>query len=234
VGDTPSGPRLYREFQQLPSGPLEALEAITAATGPDDPDYRTPWPQDFFRAVRVDPDAIEVEVGDWSGPQVPITRAEAELFLQQVVYTVQAATHEDTLPVVFDGNPLAGFDVEGFDDARSVIGRERAAENDVLAPMSVSDPVEGLHVQGSFVARGRGNSSESNVLWRIVRGDDVVLDGFTTAEGWGDRLYPWETEPIDVSELPPGEYTFVAATDDPSGGAEGYGSFTDTRTIIVD
>ncbi len=32
-----------------------------------------------------------------------------------------------------------------------------------------------------------------------------------------DKLYPWETE-IDVSDLAPGDYTFAAMTDDPSGG----------------
>jgi hypothetical protein len=48
-----------------------------------------------------------------------------------------------------------------------------------------------------------------------------------------DRLYPWETE-IDVSDLEPGTYTFAAMTDDPSGGAEGPGATTDTRTIVVE
>ena len=36
-----------------------------------------------------------------------------------------------------------------------------------------------------------------------------------------------------MSDLTPGTYTFVAMTDDPSGG-EGLGPFTDTRTIIVE
>ena len=53
-----------------------------------------------------------------------------------------------------------------------------------------------------------------------------------TAEGWMDKLYPWKAD-IDVSRLPAGDYTFVAMTDDPSGG-EGLGPFTDTRTIIVE
>ena len=70
--------------------------------------------------------------------------------------------------------------------------------------------------------------------WQIRdASDEVVLDGFATAEGAIDRLYKWETEPIDVSDLAPGTYTFVAMTDDPSGG-EGTGPFTDTRTIIVE
>ena len=47
-----------------------------------------------------------------------------------------------------------------------------------------------------------------------------------------DKLYPWETE-VDVSDLEPGTYTFVALTDDPSGGAEGGGPTEDSKTIVV-
>ena len=89
-------------------------------------------------------------------------------------------------------------------------------------------------MKGSFVARGRANSFEATVPWQIRRGtDEPVAEGFATAEGTGDRLYRWETE-VDVSDLAAGTYTFVAMTDDPSGGTEGFGPFTDTRTIIVE
>ena len=107
-------------------------------------------------------------------------------------------------------------------------------QNDVLALMSVSDPSEGLHVQ-ALVRRERPG--------QLVRGDRAVGDPrcvrrgrarrLHDREGTIDRLYKWETEPIDVSDLAPGTYTFVAMTDDPSGG-EGPGPFTDTRTIIVE
>jgi len=108
----------------------------------------------------------------------------------------------------------------------------REPELDVLSLVSVSDPAEGQVVDGTFTARGRASSFEATVPWQISRDDDVVLDGFATAEGWVDGLYPWETE-IDVSGLGPGAYTFEARTDDPSGGAEGAGPYSDTRTIVV-
>jgi len=70
------------------------------------------------------------------------------------------------------------------------------------------------------------------VPWEVRDGSGKkVLDGFATAEGWGDRLYPWESQ-VDVSGLSPGTYTFVAMTDDPSGG-EGAGPTEDTKTIII-
>ena len=53
------------------------------------------------------------------------------------------------------------------------------------------------------------------------------------AQGWGpDKLFPWELT-VDVSTLAPGTYTFVAMNDDPTGGAEGHGPATDSRTIVV-
>ena len=61
---------------------------------------------------------------------------------------------------------------------------------------------------------------------------EVVLDGFSTAEGWIEHLYPWEAE-VDVSGLEPGTYTFAVMTDDPSGG-EGPGPTEDTKTIVVE
>ncbi len=100
--------------------------------------------------------------------------------------------------------------------------------------MSISDPVEGRTVSGRFTARGVANSPEGNVLWRIEdTAGGVALDGFATATGANDRLYFWETE-IDVSALAAGTYTFVASTDDPSGGTEGFGPTSDTRTIVVE
>ncbi len=61
----------------------------------------------------------------------------------------------------------------------------------------------------------------------------VVLTYSAMAKGWEGRLYPWQAE-IDVSGLAPGTYTFVAMTDDPTGGAEGGGPTSDTRTIVVE
>jgi hypothetical protein len=74
---------------------------------------------------------------------------------------------------------------------------------------------------------------EAWVGWQILKGDEVVKEGFGTAEGWGDRLYPWEVE-VDVTDLAPGSYTFKAMNDDPSGGAEGNGPHFDTKTITIE
>jgi Immunoglobulin-like domain of bacterial spore germination len=228
VGDTPTGPRLYREWQLMSGGPLAALQAITEAQGPDDPDYTTVWPKGEFTSVSIDGDSINVGVDVKHLARPGFTRAERGLFMQQVVYTVQAAVGQ-TLPVEFSDYPFA--DAPGSTTI-SIGSIGRAPENEVLSPVSISDPAEGTRVSGSFVARGRANSFEATVPWQIRRGtDELVAQGSAMAEGTGDHLYAWETK-IDVSDLTPGTYTFVAMTDDPS--AEGPGPTYDTRTIIIE
>lgn len=213
IGDTPRGPRLYREYDTVPAGdPLQAaLDRIQQP--PSDPDYRTPWQPGYFGDVTVDEDGIHVE-RNVNGPM-------DDLAVQQVVYTLQGAAGSE-LPV--------WLTLEG---QRGDAPYLSAPQNDVLSLMSISDPAEGNEYSGSFTARGRANSNEATVRWELRDvNDEVVHEGFTTADGWMDRLYEWEAE-VDLTGLPSGSYTFVAHTDDPSGGAEGFGPDSDTRSIIV-
>ena len=104
---------------------------------------------------------------------------------------------------------------------------------DVLSLVNVTSPEQGASVEGDTLeASGVASSFEATVPWEVQQGGKVVLDGFATAEGWMDKLYPWQTT-IDVSGLQPGDYTFVARTDDPSGGAEGAGPSEDTKDFTL-
>lgn len=98
--------------------------------------------------------------------------------------------------------------------------------------ITLAQPAEGATVSGSFTASGKANSPEANVPWEVRnQSGKVVLHGFATAAGWMDKLYPWKTK-VDVSKLKPGSYTFVAKTDDPSGG-EGKAAQQVGATITV-
>jgi hypothetical protein len=231
VGDGPRGPRLFREFDVVSAedqlaGALARLQAT-----PADPDYRTPWPQGTFSGASFAGDLVTVNLTDASLHDRPagMSSDEAEIAIQQVVYTMQAAVQaRAAVEFKLDGNPV--------DQVLGVPTSEPLAEDpqtDVLSLMSITSPSEGESVSGSLTADGVGSSFEANVQWQIKQGDEVVKSGSTTAEGWMDKLYPWQTEAIDVSDLTPGDYTFVAMTDDPSGGAEGNGPDVDTRTITV-
>lgn len=232
AGQTPQGLRLYREFRAVPAGDA-LVAAVGLLSGGDvlDPDYRSLFPGGSFASVVHDEDAgrIVAELRDdgWVERPADMTGSDARLAVQQLVHTAQAAVQE-RVPVVvtLDGTPTSLF---GLDTADGVRNDDPL---DVLALVSVTAPEQGGTVRGSFRASGVASAFEANVPWQLRRGDEVVLEGFATAEGWMDRLYPWQTEEIDVSGLEPGAYTFVASTGDASSG-EGPGPTTDSKEIEV-
>jgi len=84
--------------------------------------------------------------------------------------------------------------------------------------ITLAAPAEGATVSGSFEASGEANSPEANVPWEVRdTTGETVLEGAATAEGWMNKLYPWTTT-VDVSDLEPGTYLFIARTDDTSDG----------------
>jgi hypothetical protein len=232
AGETPQGYRLFREFRQVEAdNPFEEAVALMVAGDTLDPDYTTLWTEGSFDSISFSDGAgaVVAQVPDDHWAEVPgdMTEEQARLALQQLVYTVQGIQQERVPVLVQNGADPAtiyGIDTEG--------GVKAAKQLDVLAFMNVTTPEEGQSVSGSFTATGVGSSFEATVLWEVRdAGGAAVLDGFTTAEGWMDKLHPWEAE-VDVSGLAPGSYTFVAMTDDPSGG-EGGGPTEDTKTIVV-
>jgi hypothetical protein len=237
LGDAAAGTRLYREFRRLDvTDPLEAgLSALEAR--PLDPDYRTPWRAGSFRSATFDgvgaDGAVGIELGsDLTRRPAGLSAGDARMAVQQVVYTMQAAVQARAAVDFY----LEGRRVPTVYGVPTPPGLRNAPPLDVRSLISVTAPEEGAVVSGRFTAYGVGSSVEANVPWEIRRGEQPVASGFTTAEGWADKLYPWRTAPIDVSRLAPGRYTFVATTDDPSAGeagAEGPGPDLDSRTIIV-
>lgn len=231
VGDTPQGPRLFAEQHAVSaSDPLNEAVGLMTSGGAKDPDYRTLYPVGSFGTIAHEGDSFVVPVPDdgWRQP-VDQTKREARLAVQQLIYTLQSAQGaQDPAEIVLGDTPeetLFGVDVSE--------GVTPAPELDVRALVNVTSPVEQETVSGSFTAEGVASSFEATVPWQVRDASgEVVLDGFSTAEGWIDKLYPWTAE-IDVSSLEPGEYSFVALTDDPSGG-EGGGPTEDSKAIVVE
>jgi hypothetical protein len=232
VGDGPRGPVLFREFRAVEAdNPLSEAAALLTAGDTLDPDYRTLFPGGSFGDITYDEAAnlITAAVPDdgWANPAAGMSKAEAKLAVQSLVYTLQGVVGERAPVIVtLGGEPtsLFGIDTSG--------GVKDAPQLDVLNLVSITAPEEGATVSGSFTASGIGSSFEATIPWEIRQGDQVVKEGFATAEGWMDQLYPWESK-VDVSDLAPGEYVFAAMTDDPSGG-EGFGPSEDTKTITVE
>ena len=230
VGQTPTGPRLYREFRagvRSDKNFADALSLVDAA--PTDPDYVTYWSEGQLLGASVEDGVIRVDVDP--AKTRPADVPDGALALQQLIFTVQGVAG-DRLPVQFvhDGNPVA--EVFGQPTSEPLTN---GAELDVLALASISDPAERRVVKDGFSARGVASSFEGTVPWQLKAADGtVVMQGSAQSYGWQDHLYPWATGRIDVSGLTPGEYTFQVSTDDPSGGTEGPGPTVDTRTVIVE
>jgi hypothetical protein len=233
VRDTPQGLRLAREFSTIAGDVDPQRDAVRIAVlgRALDPDYRTLWPSGSnVGAVSASGETITVDLlGDLHDRPVSMSQEEAELAVQQVIYSAQAVVGQGRLPVQLTLNGEPTDEVLGVPASEPLAN---APENDVLALVSVSSLSEGETVRDRFVVSGIANSFEATVPWQVRQGDQVVAEGFATADGWMDKLYPWTTQ-VNVSKLAPGTYTFAAMTDDPSGGAEGAGPTEDTKTITV-
>lgn len=243
VGQTTTGPRLFREFQAVTptSDPTEkvlsALQRLTFDLGPRDRDYVTLWPSDAFTAVEVDDDRIVVELGTEAALDPADPPGSAYLGVQQVVYTAEAALGE-RLPVAFerDGEP-----------AREVLGLRVGAQVDrdtsfgITAPVNISDPSEGLLVEdGTLSANGTMSTNVRRVEWTLSLDGDVVHQGEAThidIEGPDARATlgapGWETGEIDLSDVAPGTYVFTVTGLDVGQTSDTPSEFSDTRTITV-
>ncbi|MEJ7833823.1 MAG: Gmad2 immunoglobulin-like domain-containing protein [Nocardioides sp.] len=235
VGETPQGPKLFREFRKVEAdNPLEEAAALMVAGDAIDDDYGTLFPAGGFESVTFSEGAgafvVQLPDDGWKPPGPGMSKAQARLAVQQLVYTVQGVGQSRSPVLVQLGNKATTlFGIDTGD------GLKQAAQLDVLGLVNVTSPEEGATVSGSFTATGVASSFEATVPWEIRKGGPdgkVVRDGFATAAGWIDKLYPFETE-VDVSGLAPGDYSFVAMTDDPSGG-EGGGPTEDSKTITVE
>ena len=234
LGDTPTGVRLVREFRSVESaddGPAASVRLLT--TTPADPDYRTEWPDGAFTGAEVGGDRITVKLADPSLEERPgsMTEEEARASVQQVVYTLQAYAQE-RLPVEFTTPDGPADRVLGTASAEPVTATPPL---DVLSLVNLSAPDEGQVVSGRLSVEGVANSNEANVPWTLQdEGGRTIDEGAFTAKGWmGDQLFPFRGT-IDLSFVDPGTYTLVVTTDDASGGAEGPGAYSDSRTVVVE
>jgi hypothetical protein len=234
AGDAPRGTVLFREFQPAIGGDPVAQAAYAAVAGPPlDPDYRSLWPAGTEATASYDADVITVDLSGTGLHDRPqgMSKRDARLALQQVIYSVQGAAQERAgVQFLLDGQ-----------HTDQVLG-EPASEPLTNAPLSatvtlmnISTPEEGKIVSGDTLeAEGVANAFEATFQWEIRLGDQVVANDFGMAEQGGqvDKLFPWQVS-VDVSGLAPGTYTFVASNDDPSGG-EGPGPDSDSKTFVID
>jgi hypothetical protein len=235
VGDTNTGPRLFREFHQLEKAGTPARQvqiALEEALGDTalDPDYRSPWPaRTTVAGVTVDgseaPDVVYVDLTGTALHDRPpgMNEAEASMAVEQLVYTVQAVLQRRApVQLMFEG--------ERTDTILGVPTSEPLAEGDpmqVQGTVWIINPQDGDVVEGPIQVEGRGAFFEANVSWQLLRNGEVVDEGFTTAEE-GMVLSPYSFT-VDAE---PGDYVLRVYDADMSGG-EGNGEAEDTKRVTV-
>lgn len=237
AGETSSGLRLYREFQETETAdaPTAAVE-LAVTGGAQDPDYFSTWPEGTGVAgATYDGDVITVDLtGAPRERPAGMSEEQASLALEQLIYTAQAAFQQ--------GRPGVQFLLDGgrTDMVLGLPTSEPLANGPVLqtlALVSLTTPAEGAVLTGGTLqVSGVANSFEANVVVRLQRheGTEVLVEEPFTAEGWmGEKLFPFSGS-LDLGDVPPGTYLLIASTDDPSGGAEGHGPHVDTRTVVVE
>jgi len=234
VGDTPSGPRLYREFQQK-GGPFDLVDAAVsrAVTGAVlDPDYRSAWPAEAdAELVSASPDLLTVSItGDsaWTARPAGMSEEEARLAVQQVVYSAQAAFQSGTVPVqlLLDGQPVGLL--------LGVPASEPLDTDPILTTVSllnISTPGEGQVIGGDVLkVSGRANTFEGTVVLELFRGEESVRQKPIIADGTGgDRLWSFKGS-LSLTGLSPGTYVLKAWSEDASGQHE---ALEDTKTITI-
>jgi hypothetical protein len=158
-----------------------------------------------------------------------MSEAEAQIAVEQLIYTAQAAM-QTRAPVQFllGENPV--------DQVFGVPTSEPLVQGDVLKVMSlmnITTPEEGSTASGKFEATGVNNGFEGSVACYLRDGKRELWSGFGIGGFGPDKLFPWKLE-VDTAGIAPGTYTFFCSDDDPSGGAEGNGPFTDDKTIVIE
>ncbi len=232
VGDTARGAGLYREFQSLSvDDPLTAAVDRAISGSSLDADYRSHWPSSVDVEASYDGDRITV---DLSGPELrerpsSLSRREAELAVEQVVYTAQAVEQDSQAPVQLLIDGKHSDQVLGVPAAEPLA---RAPELDTRAHVNLSQPSDGATVRNRLHVEGVAASFEGNVPWQITdSGGTPVTDGYFTANA-PSRLSPFEGT-LDVSGLSPGTYELAVETENPGSGTEASEPDIDTRTFVV-
>jgi len=228
VGSTAAGPRLFAESHVVPNTTDSDLQVAVeeALRGdPIDPDYSPAFRNETSTArASTDGETITIDLSDDLGATVDMPDESGTAGVQALVWTAQAATSSQQ-PVRFtiDGRPTDR--VYNVDTSAPL---QRASADSILAAVSIATPAEGAVVPTRFEVSGQAATFEANVVWELKRGDEVVRNGFTTAEECC-TLSPYS---FTVTATP-GDYTLVVHDTDESDG-EGIGTSADTKRITVE
>lgn len=238
VGDTPDGARLYREFHKVAVGGQDARAGVgpalaEALTGdPLDPDYRVPWPAGTTlgpgrigegTAMTVAVDLVAPDGVDLTQRQPGLSDVDAELAIQQLVFTAQGAA-QARIPLRFTVGGRTVRQLLGVEVAREVTAADVL---EVQAPVQVTTPQEGDEVGSTFTVEGRAALFEGTYHWELVQDGTVIEKG----DGTATECCTQSPYRFRVPSVAPGDY--LLRVYDPAVSAEDGAAPEDTKQITV-
>ena len=113
-------------------------------------------------------------------------------------------------------------------------GVTHAPALETLNLVNITSPAQGDVVSGdTLTVTGVVNAFEGSGPCALIAGGEEVAVVPYQAEGWmEDRLFPFTVE-LPLADAGTGDVLVRCSTEDPSGGTEGSGSFTDDKLITV-
>jgi hypothetical protein len=206
VTDTPRGLKLVSEertssdFYDLNLQVITDL--VTGKIAPLDSDYVNLWGgTNTVNSVSITDSIATVDLGEIS---LNVGADGEQRAIDQIVWTITQLVPAVT-SVVFTVNGKTVESFAGHVDTTATFTRAVAYE--VLNPIQISSINENALTVVPLTISGQACTFEANVVWKLLRDELVVSEGFTTATvGCPDRGN-WS---ISFEALEPGEYTIQA------------------------
>ena len=206
VGDTQRGFRLFSEIREFPAGDdlAESVisQLISGQITPLDSDYANLW----NNSHRLNSISYE---GSWATVDIDLGKlnvgSESELrAIEQIVWTLTGISPEiTTVRFTVNGNTVETF--AGHVDAKADF--KRAPEYEVLNPIQIESINDGDQASNPLVILGKACTFEANVVWTLLKDEEVIDEGFTTAAAACPERSDWS---ISMNSLKPGSYKFEA------------------------
>ena len=203
VADTPRGLKLFseeRSYSSFDDMNLQVIsDLVSGKVAPLDPDYTNLWGgTNTVNSVSVNGSVATVDLGAIS---LSVGAEAEQRAIDQVVWTLTSLAPE-VKSVAFTVNGKIVESFAGHVDATTQF--VRAIDYEVLNPIQISSLNEGAELTAPFTVAGQACTFEANVVWKLLKDDTIVKEGFTTASSGCPERGNWS---ISFDTLDAGQYT---------------------------
>ncbi|GAA1578876.1 hypothetical protein GCM10009804_39190 [Kribbella hippodromi] len=214
--------RLYRTWAKVSGHPAEEAVRIMTTKQPADPDYFSVWRGAALNGVTRTDGMVTVDFKQL--PRTTLDADVAKVAAQQLVYTVQGALNDDSVPVQITegGQPVPKL--FGQVDTSTPLGRVQAAN--VQALVWIDSPDQDAVTGDQVTVSGVANAFEATVNYQATNLKTRETKKSTTTSGQGQSFSPYSFK----LTLSPGMWQIDVYLVSP---ADGRVTDTDSKSILV-